>query len=74
MIKKAAFLAVVFFCVVSMPVFFYIMAMGIFAIWEDWGLGAGSAIVALSIPSFFGIALLVDGREARSQSRQTDPP
>lgn len=72
MLRKMAFAALVAICTISAPAFFYLMVSGITSLWDQWGLVWGSVIVVLALPVFAGVALLIDGREARDRQHQRD--
>jgi len=68
MLRTLAISVVLTFFSLSSFVAVFLFGQGIFAVIDKYGMVFGAVIVVWSLPAFFGLALLIDKREARSQN------
>jgi len=61
-------------CFFSAPAFFWVLARGVKSIAADFGPWASVGVVVACMPILFGLALLIDIREAQARPRQPGPP
>ena len=61
-------------CFFAAPAFVWILTRGILEIRDDYGIGVCVFAVIAQMPIWFGLALLIDSREAQDRLRQPDQP
>lgn len=61
-------------CFFAAPAFGWIMTRGLLAIRDDYGIGVCVFAAVAQMPIWYGLALLIDNREAQDRLRQPGQP